>query len=134
MAVITRLFSRGTDETIVRQAPPNKVFLVEAINVVFQGFTNNTLYILNRHLKPGRPRIYGLMSTNETPSLLAVFKQNSVGSDHSFFVGQINDRTKYISVAYENTNTINFGAVIYGQIVSETKSNLIWEFITKRAR
>lgn len=134
MAIITRLFSRGTDESVVRRAPKNKVFLVEAINVVLLDFAANTLYILNRHLKTGVSSVIGKVSTNTTPFAMAIFRQSSIASSHSFFVGQINERTKYISVAYENTNTMAFLAIIYGQIVSETKSNLLWEFITKRHR
>lgn len=135
MAVITRLFFRGTDETIVRRAPSGKVYLVEAINLIFQQAANNSVYILDRFLKPNSNPVMGPISSQLTPTLLALFRNGgTTNTATALFVNNINHRTKYISVAYENANSTNFGAVVYGEIVSETKSNLIWEFITKRHR
>ena len=134
MAVITRLFFRGSDEVIVRRAPANKVYLVEAISCVFQSQQNNTVYIFNRHLKPGSNPVFGVVDSNITPSIIAAFKNNTTINQHALWIGSINERTKYLSVGYQADNPTNFVAVVYGEIVSETKSNLLWEFITKRHR
>ncbi len=135
MAVITRLFFRGTDDLIVRRAPRNKVYLVEAINLIFQEGGANSVYILNRHMKVGSSPVVGQFSTNMTKSIMAVFDNGgTTNTAASLWVGDINETTKYISVAYENSNSVRFGAIIYGKIIKATKSDLIWEFITKRHR
>ena len=134
--IITRLFNRGTDETIVRRAPRNKVYHVTGIWGFLQTDNiGNTVYILNRHLKAGSNPVIGSVGTNITPFLLGTIPSGaSTATSLGFFIGPISVRTKYISVGYANANTIVWGAIIYGDIVTETKSNLIWEFITKRHR
>ena len=135
MAIITRLFFRGTDDVIVRRAPKDHVYLVEAINLTFFGNDNNVVYILDRHMKVGASPILGLIGTNFTPTLLAIFGNEADGGQpKTQWVGQINQRTKYISVGFETSQSVPFGAIVYGQIVRESKSNLLWEFITKRHR
>ena len=134
MAILTRLFFRGTDEVIVRRAPQNKVFLIEALQCNFLTSATNNLFILDRHMKAGSNPVLGSPDTNFTPHVIATFRNTGTVNQGSFWVGQINQRTKYISIAYENATNIPFVVVIYGQLVSETKSNLIWEFITKRHR
>ena len=134
MAIITRLFSRGTDDVVVRRAPSNKMYLVEAMNVVLLDFASNTLYVLNRHMKVGVSQIIGKIDTNTTPSLIAIFRQSAIASHHSFWVGDINERTKYLSVGFENANTMSFAVIVYGKIINASKSDLVWEFIKKRHR
>lgn len=136
--IITRLFTRGQDETTVRRAPKNKVFLVEAVQFHIQDLNVvNVIYLLDRHMKTGtggRP-IIGSLGTNNTPDLIAVYNTTRPTNDSSeFWVGQINHRTKYLSLAYQNSNAFDGVVIVYGEIVSETKSNLLWEFITKRHR
>ena len=135
LAIITRLFFRGTDDVIVRRAPQNHVYLVEAIHLTFFGNDNNVVYILDRHMKVGGSPILGLIDTNFTPAIMGIFGNEADGGQQkTHWIGQINHKTKYISVGYETSQSVPFGAVVYGQIVRETKSNLIWEFITKRHR
>ncbi len=129
--IITRFFGRGIDETIVRRAPKNKVYLVEAISFSTHTLQSQTVYVLNRFLKPNSNPIIGSVDSNITPNIMAAF-ETSESTNH--WVGQIHERTKYISVGYENGNAVPFSAVVYGDIVSETKSNLLWEFISKRHR
>ena len=136
--ILTRLFTRGQDETVVRRAPKNKVFFVEAVMFHIQDLNVvNTIYLLGRHMKTGtggRP-IIGAVGTNNTPDLMAAYNTARPTNDAAdFWVGQINHKTKYLSLAYENTNAFDGVVIVYGEIVSETKSNLIWEFITKRHR
>ena len=137
MAVIARLVSRGTDEPTVRKAPVNKVFFVESAMFSCQSLVINTMYLLNRHMKTGGQQspVIGSLDSNTTPNLLAAMKTNSGASvPHNFFVNNINERTKYLTLAYQTANNLNGVVIVYGQIVSETKSNLLWEFITKRHR
>ena len=136
MAVITRLFSRGTDDVIVRRAPKNMVYLIIGIYMFLQTVNvDNTIYILNKHMKVGGSPVMGVISTNHTPHLIFAFTGGAdTGSQLQQYVGPIAVKTKYISVGFANSNNLTWAAIIYGDIVRETKTNLIWEFITKRHR
>ena len=136
MAVITRLVFRGVDEVVVRRAPQNKVFLVEAIMIIAQtSTTNNQVYIMDRWFKPGSSPVLGSLDTNNVRNVIAGAKfTNDPGQGKNFWIGQINHRTKYLTMAFQTDDVISAHAVIYGKVVSETQSNLLWEFITKRHR
>ena len=136
MAILTRFVFRGTDEVIVRRARAGYLYFVEGIQLTFQTAVDNNVYILDRWMKHSSSPVIGATTTNLTPSIIASFN-NEVTTDQNktHYVGPgINHLTKYLSVAYETSQAVTFAAVVYGKFVKATKSDLIWEFITKRHR
>ena len=133
--LLTNLFSRGIDEVVVRRAPRGKIYFVEAMNITAQTISlASTIYVLNRHMKPSSNPVLGGIGTNTTFKILGAAKFGQSGTPQSHWIGQINEKTKYISMAYENSNNLVPMVQIYGQIINASKSDLIWEFITKRHR
>lgn len=111
----------ASDSTRVYRAPRGKLYFIKEIFVSVTVFGNSNLFIVDEEKEEQ------VFSDHGSPLITADL--NTAIPFYNF--NNIDHKTKYISLVLSASSSADFWVGIYGELISASTSELIWEWFKK---
>jgi len=120
-----KLFSaRLVDAKIFKQAPKGMLYLIESISFTSSQALSSQVYVIARKTDSS---VTDVISNQD--DVIASFAADIDGAN--FWVGQINEETKYITYSKGSTSSVSVVITCYGKLIPASTTRLIIEWIRR---